>query len=86
MLGCYSDMDVFAFYLPQYHRTKENDQWWGEGFTEWVNIRNARSLYENHYQPRKPLNGNYYDLLDVDVMEWQGKLARRDASGQISSC
>lgn len=69
-------MNVYAFYLPQFHRTSENDQWWGEGFTEWVSIKNAKPLYEGHYQPREPLNGNYYDLSDVSVMEWQGSLAR----------
>jgi hypothetical protein len=70
-------MKILAFYLPQYHRTKENDEWWGEGFTEWTSMKNARPLNENHYQPRIPLNKNYYDLTDPKTMAWQIDLAKK---------
>lgn len=69
-------MKIIAFYLPQYHRVKENDEWWGEGFTEWTNLRKARPLFEGHYQPRVPLNNNYYDLSMDDPKEWQCRIAR----------
>ena len=70
-------MKIIAFYLPQYHRTAENDKWWGEGFTEWSNVKKARPLFENHYQPRVPLDNNYYNLLDRNVLRWQANLARK---------
>ena len=68
---------IIAFHLPQFHRIPENDQWWGEGFTDWTNVRRARPLYAEHRQPRVPLGGRYYDLTDATTREWQASLARR---------
>lgn len=67
---------VIAFYLPQFHNIPENDEWWGNGFTEWTNVRAARPLFRGHDQPRIPMNDNYYNLLDDSVKEWQAKIAR----------
>lgn len=69
-------MKVIPLYLPQFHTIPENDAWWGKGFTEWVNVRNAKPLYKGHNQPRVPLNHNYYDLSDVETLKWQCKLAK----------
>lgn len=69
-------MKVIAFYLPQFHAIKENNEWWGEGFTEWTTLRKAKPLFDGHYQPRIPLNKNYYNLLDDNVKEWQCKIAK----------
>lgn len=70
------NIKVIPLYLPQFHTIPENDEWWGKGFTEWVNVKNAKPLYEGHNQPRVPLNNNYYDLSDVETLKWQCKLAK----------
>ena len=67
-------MKILAFYLPQFHQTKENDEWWGKGYTEWTAVKKATPLFDGHEEPRIPLEGNYYDLLDKKTMEWQADL------------
>ncbi len=70
-------MKIIAFYLPQFHRIDVNDKNWGEGFTEWENVKSAKSLCKKHIQPRIPYNNNYYDLESTDVLKWQCKLANQ---------
>jgi Glycosyltransferase WbsX len=72
-----SQLLSLAYYLPQFHEIAENNQWWGEGFTEWQHLREAEQ-YSPLQQIRKPIApfGEYH-LLNPQVMEWQNTIAKQ---------
>lgn len=67
----------WALNLPQFYETRENNEWWGKGFTEWESVRNAKPLYAGHIQPLVPFNRFYYDLSKKETIQWQADLAQK---------
>ncbi len=72
-----SKMKILAIHLPAFHRIPENDLWWGDGFTEWDNVKSGKPFYKGHYQPIVPLDNYYYDLSKIEDIERQFALAEQ---------
>jgi hypothetical protein len=67
---------VIAFYLPQFHPTKDNNEWYGRGFTEWTNVAKAKKLFIGHEQPHIPSDLGFYDLRLESTRIEQAEMAK----------
>lgn len=67
---------IIAIHLPQFYPFKENDEWWGKGFTEWRNVAKATPRFKGHYQPHIPADLGFYDLRLKECRLEQEKMAR----------
>lgn len=73
-----TDIKVLALYLPQFHEIPENNEWWGNGFTEWTNVKKGYKRFRNHYQPRIPDESiGYYDLGNIETLKKQIIMAKK---------
>lgn len=68
---------LIAFYLPQFYPFKENNDAWGEGFSEWTNVVSAPTLFQGHVSPLVPADLGFYDLRVRETRARQSELAQQ---------
>ena len=61
--------DVIALYYPHWHNYDHGSAWKGEGWTEWVEMNDAKPKFPGHEQPKKSSWGNF----DESDPVWAGK-------------
>ncbi|PMG83497.1 glycoside hydrolase family 99-like domain-containing protein [Vibrio breoganii] len=67
-------LEIYAMYFPQLYTIPENNEWWGDNFTDWKLVKNATPQFEGHHQPRIPEIG-YLDQSLSNSISTQVKLA-----------
>lgn len=75
-VNVHQNINVIAFYLPQYHQIDINDVHWGRGFTDWTNVAKTYPFFPGHHQPHQPIDMGYYDLNNHNVLNRQVDLAK----------
>ena len=76
----YTEIKAIALYLPSFYQYKLNNNSIKEYYSEWEYLKNAKTLYNGHNQPRKPGDKNisidYYDQTNIKVIIKQVELAK----------
>jgi len=67
---------VLAMVFPQFHAFKENDRFWGKGFTEWTLLKPLQMKGLHKPLPVDEGGLGYYNMLDLKTRKRQGDLAR----------
>ena len=75
-----SDIKTIAIYIPTFYYENEDNKFLNEKNLMWKNVKEAKPLFNNHYQPRKPIKEEkylgYYNLNNIKVLEKQISLAK----------
>ena len=65
---------VLAYYFPSWHQDPQNARWFGEGWSEYQLLADAKPRFPGHRQPRVPVAGEV-DESDPRVFDQQIDLA-----------
>jgi hypothetical protein len=67
------NIKVNAIYFPQFHEIPENNEFWGEGFTEWTLLKPSNDINHPLLKPHDDIG--YYDLGNICTLIKQVKIA-----------
>jgi hypothetical protein len=62
-----SNYQVAAYYFPNFHSDRRNEEWHGKDWMEWNLVKGATPRFEGHNQPKIPIWG-YEDESSPSVM------------------
>jgi GT2 family glycosyltransferase len=62
-----NEVKVFLIVFPQFHEIPENNKFWGDGFTEWWNVRKIKQINNQHLPMNPHHDIGYYNILDYDT-------------------
>ena len=72
---------INAIYFPQFHNSKVNNEFWGEGFTEWTLLKpfsDKLVIRDNHINIMKPHDDiGYYSLDNIIFFQKQIEIANK---------
>lgn len=72
-----NNIQLIAYYLPQYYEIEFNNKYWGKGHTEWTDTAKAKPLFKGHYQPHVPADLGFYNLLMPEARKAQAEMAKK---------
>jgi hypothetical protein len=67
-----------AFYLPAFYPFPENNKFWGDGFTEWDNIKKWEPSFEGHFLKEESFELEQYDTRSYATRKRHAELAKKN--------
>lgn len=58
---------TFVYIFPQFHEIEENNNFWGDGFTEWWNVRKTYQVHNKQLPMHPHEDIGYYNILDYNT-------------------
>ena len=71
------EIKTIAIVFPQFHNVKENNDFWGEGFTEWTLLKKLPHTVNGEIIKQPHSDIGYFDLTDYKHRKYMRELANK---------
>jgi len=71
------EIKILAIVFPQFHNVKENNEFWGEGFTEWTLLSKMPHTVNGEIIKQPHSDIGYFDLTDYKHRKYMRELANK---------